>query len=139
MRQDKNAKIDYIGHSMGVTFLSVMASERPEYMKNIKHFIALAPAVFENNIRGLFGSVSVFRKQLKVFKVVSKFFPMYLKFFFQAIADTFGLRAIFSRGWLFNNFAENICTITLFRDSICLDIGFWINGHNPRQVDHVSI
>lgn len=65
-KQDENVKIDYIGHSMGVSVFTVMASERPEQMKNIKSLIALAPGVFVNDVKGLFGYVSGYRKQIKV-------------------------------------------------------------------------
>lgn len=44
-------KIFYVGHSMGCSTFSVMASERPDVANNVKAMMALAPATYEYNIK----------------------------------------------------------------------------------------
>lgn len=65
-------------------------------------------------------------------------FNSFIYKFFQAISEYFGAQTVFPRGWILDKFAE-LCTITLFRNSICADIAFWINGYNPQQLNYVSI
>jgi Predicted hydrolases or acyltransferases (alpha/beta hydrolase superfamily) len=47
----KEAKVYYIGHSMGTTMLFVMASLRPEYNDKIRLGMALAPIAYLRNNR----------------------------------------------------------------------------------------
>ncbi|KAL0830166.1 hypothetical protein ABMA28_003623 [Loxostege sticticalis] len=47
------SKVFYIGYSMGTTTFFTMLSQRPEYNKKLVAFIAMAPAVYMDNIRGL--------------------------------------------------------------------------------------
>ena len=46
-----NNTLFYIGHSMGVTTFSVMASEKPEIAKNVRAAIALSPATYEKHVK----------------------------------------------------------------------------------------
>ncbi|KOB78254.1 Lipase 3-like protein-5, partial [Operophtera brumata] len=46
-------KLLYIGYSMGTTTFFTMMSERPEYNDKIISFLALAPAVYLDNIKSL--------------------------------------------------------------------------------------
>lgn len=47
------SKIMYVGYSMGTTSFFTMMSERPEYNDKVISFVALAPAVYLDNIRPL--------------------------------------------------------------------------------------
>lgn len=45
------AKLSYIGHSMGTTMFWVLLSERPEYNDKIQMMIAMAPIAFINHVK----------------------------------------------------------------------------------------
>lgn len=60
-------RLFYIGHSMGCSTFSVMASTKPEVAKNIRAMFALAPAVYERNIKHpIFQRIAPLWKELKV-------------------------------------------------------------------------
>lgn len=46
-------KVLYIGYSMGTTSFFTMMSERPEYNEKIISFVALAPAVYVDNMKNM--------------------------------------------------------------------------------------
>lgn len=46
-------KIMYVGHSMGTTSFFTMMALKPQYNDKIISFIALAPAVYMDNMRAL--------------------------------------------------------------------------------------
>ena len=46
-----NNTLFYIGHSMGGTTFSVMASQKPEVAKSVRAAIALCPATYEKHIK----------------------------------------------------------------------------------------
>ena len=59
-------KVIYIGHSMGCTSFSVMVLERPDIAEMFKGMIALAPAVYEYNIKTPIRLISNVWKTFKV-------------------------------------------------------------------------
>lgn len=46
-------KVMFVGYSMGTTSFFTMMALRPEYNDKVISFVALAPAVFMDNIRPL--------------------------------------------------------------------------------------
>lgn len=87
---------------MGATFMCVMASERPEYMKYIKSFIGLAPAVFEYNARGPIRILAWFRRGLKVV------------FFFKSNPKPFVIFVLFSGNGRFFRSSGSVCAELVF-------------------------
>lgn len=47
----------YMGHSQGTTTMFIMASERPEYIKKVRLFVALAPVAYPKGMPSIIASV----------------------------------------------------------------------------------
>ncbi|CAB3232783.1 unnamed protein product [Arctia plantaginis] len=107
-------KIMCVGHSMGTTSFFIMMALKPEYNDKIISFIALAPAVYFDNMRPLAN----------------------------VLLNTFDLpRILRERGilafepWLLQNLFANVCTLRRPETDMCMNVIFAIIGEDTDQND----
>ncbi|KAJ0172491.1 hypothetical protein K1T71_011630 [Dendrolimus kikuchii] len=110
-------KIMYVGYSMGTTSFFTMMAQRPEYNQKIISFVALAPAVYLDNIRPL-----------------AKF-----------LLETMDMpRTLERRGFISANFGEglmdfllkNVCNMNNPHEDMCLMTLYSIVGDDYEQNDN---
>ncbi|CAH0547946.1 unnamed protein product [Brassicogethes aeneus] len=118
MSETNQTEIFYIGHSQGTTSFFVMASERPDYNKNIKLMIALAPVAFMTNAPNpAIQAIALFERSLSI------------------VSNLVGLNEFIPNNELLKLAGQAICLRTAITKELCANAAFLIAGYDSDQLD----
>ncbi|XP_049878296.1 lipase 1-like [Pectinophora gossypiella] len=109
-------KLLYIGYSMGTTSFFTMMSERPEYNDKVIAFVALAPAVYLDNI-----------KQLATFALKEVNFPNILR--------SRGMLSATVAPQLLEFMVGSVCNVRKPQEDLCMRVAYAIVGEDYDQND----
>ncbi|CAG9786448.1 unnamed protein product [Diatraea saccharalis] len=111
-----NAKIAYIGHSMGTTILFTMLSVRPEYNNKLVGGIALAPEIFISNMESPIKSMASIASGVAHTQMVTGNYEFVPK-------DSF-----FGR-------LHKMCEAEHLSSQICNNVIFYVCGEDQKQLN----
>ncbi|GBP63909.1 Lipase 1 [Eumeta japonica] len=109
-------RLFYVGYSMGTTSFFTMMSQRPEYNDKVVAFVALAPAVYLNNIRPLA------EMGLRTYNLTGMFRSQ-------------GIHYLSIPRDLMETLASGICNVRRREDDVCMRLVYSILGEDYEQND----
>ncbi|CAH2979964.1 unnamed protein product [Chilo suppressalis] len=110
------SKILYIGYSMGTTTFFTMMSQKPEYNDKLIAFVALAPAVYVDNMKDI---ATFFLKSMDIITTLRQR----------------GMLALGFKQDVMDFVAESFCTARNPESDVCMRIMYSIVGEDYEQHD----
>lgn len=121
LKDDKDVKIDYIGHSMGTTVLFALLSTKTEYNKVLRAGYALAPVAYMSDIRSPIRIIARFANNIE--------YLLKLLGGYEFLPQNVVLR------WL----SEHACEINHYEEVICENSLFVLCGHDEKQFNRTLL
>lgn len=110
-------KVNYIGYSQGSGSFFIMCSERPGFCDKVKLFIGLAPAARQTHTRSV------------AYRALCNIMERFLKYFSYS-----GVREVFSKGALSQEFMAYLCKSNALSNSICGEFIALLDSHHPGSI-----
>lgn len=121
LKDVRDVKINYIGHSMGTTVLFVLLSTKPEYNKVLRAGFALAPVAYMSDIRSPIRILARFADNINyILKLLGGY---------EFLPQNFVLR------WL----SRHACEINHYEEVICENSMFVLCGHDEKQFNRTLL
>ncbi|XP_041969869.1 lipase 3-like [Aricia agestis] len=111
----KDAKIDYIGHSMGTTILFALLSTKPEYNDILRAGFALAPVAYMTDIRSPINLLARYSSNLEY------------------LLKLLGANEFLPQNSVLRWLSRHACEINHWEEAICENSLFVICGHDSKQ------
>ncbi|KAL4703478.1 hypothetical protein ACJJTC_010350 [Scirpophaga incertulas] len=122
LKETRQKKLKYIGHSQGTTSFYVMASERPEYNKKISIMISLSPVAYMSHITSPF---------LKVLAGPGNALYSLLKYI--------GLYEFLPSNAVVQSLKTLLCGAVLKAEILCSNVVFLIAGFDWEQLNITNL
>ncbi|KAF2901551.1 hypothetical protein ILUMI_04629 [Ignelater luminosus] len=121
LKETKQEKLFYVGHSQGTTVFYVMCSERPEYNEKIRAHFSLAPIAYMNHLASpllrLYVTTSPLEKEMETF------------------ARAFGSQEFLPNTRFLARVGKDLCGDDNVTQVLCTNALFAMCGFNQKQMN----